>query len=222
MSTTVSINTPERPGLITRVPVAAATRLFAGNLGARDASGNALPASNTAGLQVLGVVVEDADNSAGIAAALGVDLREGTFRFKNSGTNALSKAHVGQTCYVENEETVASTASNKIEAGVVAEVESSGVWVRVRRQPAAAAAPPAIRAGSVTGTFAGGISTVTVTFSSPMPNSSFAVVCTWAAGGPQPSNYRVSSQSASGFVVSTNGVSDGFLIGLNYVAIANT
>ncbi len=54
MALTAPIDTPERAADLVQVPVAAATHLYAGGLAARNAAGNLVPASDTAGLRVVG------------------------------------------------------------------------------------------------------------------------------------------------------------------------
>lgn len=120
---TQSINTPERPGNFLALVVAAGAAIFAGTLVARDAAGTAVPASDTAGLRVLGRAEHDA------AAGESIQIRRSCFLFANSATNALTAASVGKICYVEDDNTVASTSTNKIAAGRVMEVTAEGVWV---------------------------------------------------------------------------------------------
>lgn len=120
---TTPINTPERPGNFLALVVAAATTVFLGTIAARDAAGKAVPASDTAGLRVLGRAEETK------TAAESIVIRRGIFRFANSATNALTAASVGKLCVVEDDTTVASTATNKIVAGRVVEVDDAGVWV---------------------------------------------------------------------------------------------
>lgn len=131
MPITESIDTPTRSGEIVNLPVAAATALFAGGLAALDAAGNAVPASDTAGLKVIGRVEEDADNSAGAAGDLSVNLRRGVFRFANSAGDALTKADVGTAAIVEDDATVGdgSTPTNDIVAGLIVAVDADGVWI---------------------------------------------------------------------------------------------
>jgi hypothetical protein len=140
MSATQPINTPEREGAIVSLPVAAATMLYAGTLVAIDASGNAVPAADTAGLKVLGRCEEDVVN-AGLAGAKSVRVKRGVFRFANSATSAVDADDVGLPCYVEDDSTVAETGDNSIVAGIVIEVGSEGVWIDTRFHLHVAAAP---------------------------------------------------------------------------------
>jgi hypothetical protein len=130
---TQSIDTPERPGSVVALPVAAATKLFAGTLGAVNSAGNAVSAADAVGLVVFGRVEEDVDNSGGIAGAKTVRVRNGVFRFQNSATSQLNQSHVMKTCYVEDNQTVRATGgTNSIRAGLVLGIEGDGVWVDTR------------------------------------------------------------------------------------------
>lgn len=136
MPITAPIDTPSRAGDIVALTVAAATSLFAGGLAARNAAGDIVAAADTANLEVLGRIEEDVDNSAGSAGDLTVNIRKDVFRYANSGDNALSKAHVGNRCYVEDDATVASDpGDNNIVAGEVVAVDDDGVWVDTRKAP---------------------------------------------------------------------------------------
>lgn len=129
---TAAILTPERPGLITNVPLAAATKVFQGTLVARNAAGNVVPASDAAALRVLGVAQEDVDNTDGSAGDLTVNVKVGVFRFANSGTAAVDADDEGKVCFVEDDNTVAESSTHKIPAGRVVDVDADGVWVDTR------------------------------------------------------------------------------------------
>ena len=126
---TTAINTPMLEPKIWEFPVAAATTLYAGTLAALDTSGNVVPAADTAGLRALGRVEEDVDNSAGAAGDLTVHIRRATFRFANSGSAAVDADDKGKICFVEDDNTVAETSTNKVIAGRVIDVDTDGVWV---------------------------------------------------------------------------------------------
>jgi hypothetical protein len=132
MSATASINTPERPGNITTLPVAATTALFAGILLATNSSGYLVQAADTAGLRVQGRCEADVDNSGGNAGDVTADAKKGVFRFDNSATNAVDADDIGKDCYVEDFQTVAETSTHKVVAGRVVAVDADGVWVDTR------------------------------------------------------------------------------------------
>lgn len=138
---TTPIDISERSGQTVSVPVAASTKLFIGTIGARDSSGNATFAQDIAGgLVVLGRIEEDADNSAGLAGDVDVRILRSVFKYKNStrtaGAYALSKADVGDICYVEDEQTVqkASGSTYKVKAGIFLGLDpvDGGAWVDMR------------------------------------------------------------------------------------------
>lgn len=126
---TLAIDTPERSGTMLNLPVAATTKIYAGTLVALNATGYLVSASNTAGLRVIGRAEADVDNSAGADGDLSADVKISVFRFDNSGANALTIADIGATAFVEDNQTVASTASNKVKAGRVMAIDDDGVWI---------------------------------------------------------------------------------------------
>jgi len=128
---TEPINTPERPGVVVSVPVAAGARLFAGALAALDATGHAVPAADAPGLRVLGRVEESADNTGGAAGEIAVPIKRGVFRYPNSATAPLDAGAPGRLCYVEDDQTVAQNTTHRVVAGRVVAVEEAGVWVEI-------------------------------------------------------------------------------------------
>ena len=67
-------------------PVAASTIIYGGSIVAVNQSGYAVPASADPTLFVVGVAVATADNSAGAAADVLVDIERGVFSFHNSSS----------------------------------------------------------------------------------------------------------------------------------------
>lgn len=131
-ASTIAIDTPERNGDIIVFPVAAATLIPAGVLVALNASGDAVNASDAASIRVIGRCEADVDNSAGSAGDLTVTVKRGVFKFTNSTDNAVDADDKGKICYVESNQAVAETSTNKCKAGRVIDVESDGVWVDTR------------------------------------------------------------------------------------------
>jgi len=112
-------------------PVAAATTIYAGSLVVLDSSGNAEPATDATGKIAVGRCDEYVDNSAGAAAAKTVKVRAGEFLWANSATNTLTKANIGDTVYIVDDQTVDSLSTSSSAAGVMTQIESSGaVWVK--------------------------------------------------------------------------------------------
>lgn len=129
---TTAIDTPERAGAMTNSPVAAATVIFAGTMVALNAAGNAVPASDTAALKVVGRAEADVDNSAGAIGDKTVNAKAGCFRYSNSGTNAATKANIGGKAYAEDDNTVGTAiGTNAIVAGEIVDVDADGVWVKI-------------------------------------------------------------------------------------------
>ncbi len=127
---TADINTPERAGEVVNLPVAASTKIYAGTMVAIDASGNAKPAADTAGLTVIGRAEEFIDNSSGAAGDLTINVKRGVFKYNNSGTNAVDADDKAKVCYIEDDNTVQEAiGTNAIVAGLVLEVADGGVWV---------------------------------------------------------------------------------------------
>lgn len=116
--------------------VASAAVLYAGALLAVDATGALQPAADTLGLRVVGRAKRKVDNSAG---GLTGEAEHGLFRYANaSGAAAVTRALLGQVCYVVDDQTVAATSTNLVAAGLVYDVDTLGVWVD--QTPAALAA----------------------------------------------------------------------------------
>lgn len=89
-------------------PVAASTTIYGGSIVAINQDGYAVPASADPTLFVVGVAVATADNSAGAAAAILVDIERGVFSMNNSSsTSALTDADIGRVCYAADDNTVA-------------------------------------------------------------------------------------------------------------------
>lgn len=114
----------------------AAAAIFAGGLVAQNADGKAVPASDSAGLVVLG----RAENSA--AAGEEVRARTGAFLYSNgSGAEALDASAIGAVCYAVDDETVgAEGGTNAVPAGIVLDVLEDGVAVLTGAAAALAAA----------------------------------------------------------------------------------
>lgn len=152
-ASTVSITTSKRNSLVFQFPVAAAIKTLKGCLAALDGSNNLVNAADAASRRVVGVHYAETDNSAGSAGDLNSDVEVGCFLFTN-GSNALTDAHIGQACFVEDNQTVGSSAgTNGVVAGIVAKVNTDGVWVHVGL-PAARLAPVAVTLTSTNGTAA--------------------------------------------------------------------
>lgn len=126
-------NTPQRSGDRRRFPVAAATIIYAGAQVAVNAAGNAVPVSTALGLKGVGRAERRADNSAGAAGDVDVDVSAGIFRFANSAAaDAITQADIGSDCYGVDDQTVAKTdgTGTRSAVGKVFDVDADGVWVK--------------------------------------------------------------------------------------------
>ncbi len=131
-ASTVSITATRRTGLIFQYPVAAAVKTLIGTLAALDADDDLVLASDAASRRVVGLFVAEVDNTAGADGDQVCDVEAGCFLLANSGDNAVTDAHIGRVCYVEDNQTVASVAgTNAVVAGIVAKVTADGVWVHL-------------------------------------------------------------------------------------------
>ncbi|PHM47094.1 hypothetical protein [Xenorhabdus miraniensis] len=100
-------NTPHRDGELFNVPCAAGVRIGGGHLVCANANGLAVPATASAGLTVLGVADEAADNRDGQAGACHVRVRRGrAFYFDNDSAQPVTQAQVSQPCTLTNSVTV--------------------------------------------------------------------------------------------------------------------
>lgn len=133
MALTADRNTPYKDGELLVLGMAASQKIYAGGMAAKNASGYVQPAADAAGLIVMGRAEEQVDNSAGANGETTVTVRrKKAFVFKNSATNAVTVAHIGQSVYVEDDETVASAGGvNSIVAGTCLGIVTEGVLVEI-------------------------------------------------------------------------------------------
>ena len=106
--------------------------MFAGSIGAVNAAGNAVPASDTAGIKVVGRCEAHMDNTAGAAGDANITMKRGVFRFANSVGSPLAAADLGTNALVEDDGTVAKATVNSIIAGKIIDIDASGVWVEIK------------------------------------------------------------------------------------------
>ncbi len=125
---TASRDTPAREGVDVGIGVKTATTIYRGAMVAVDASGWAVPASDTAGLRVVGRAQSTVVN-AGANGAETIVVRRGIFRWANGDT--FTRADVGTLAYIEDDATVqkAASATHDIPVGTIIDVDSDGVWV---------------------------------------------------------------------------------------------
>lgn len=131
---TADRNTAERTGELLSAGCAAAIVCRAGGIAVLDASGNIKPGVAATGLICVGRFEETVDNSAGLADALTATAKRGVFRYANSAAaDAITVAEIGDACFIVDDQTVAKTDDTgaRSVAGIIADVDSAGVWVRM-------------------------------------------------------------------------------------------
>jgi hypothetical protein len=105
---------------------------YQGGLAAVNAAGYIAPAGVAVTDRVVGVFIETVDNSGGSAGDVTARYwKRGSFKLDNSATNTLTVAHRGNAVYAEDDQTVGFSASAGPFAGILEEVDSDGVWVRI-------------------------------------------------------------------------------------------
>jgi len=128
----VDRNTQRRDGQELVLGVAAAKKIYAGSIVARDANGYATPGATATTLLAVGRAEEYVDNSGGSAGDKTVKISRGVFQFANSaGGDEITAADIGKECYIVDDQTVAKTngTSTRSVAGRVYDVDTNGVWI---------------------------------------------------------------------------------------------
>lgn len=131
---TADRNTAERVGVLKSAGVAAGVECFAGGIAVLDASGNIKPGVTATGLICVGRFEEYVDNTNGQAGDVTATAKRGIFRFGNSlAGDAITAAQIGDVCYIVDDQAVAKTSggATRSVAGIIDDVDSSGVWVRM-------------------------------------------------------------------------------------------
>jgi hypothetical protein len=127
---TVSQLIDSRDGKSFNFPVAAATKLLAGVMWALNSSHELVNASDAAARRVVGVGREEVDNTDGSAGDLTADVELGCFKVANDSGTAVTNAYIGRVCWVLDNQTVSGDdGTNNVPAGIVAKVDTDGVWV---------------------------------------------------------------------------------------------
>lgn len=119
-------NTVSRTGRLYDVPLAALAVIMMGSLVCLDATGNAVPGTNTAGLKARGRAEEFADNTGGAAGDTSVNILEGEYFWENDGS--IDRTHIGSQAKIIDDQTVGAAGAS--DAGVITDVDDNGVWVR--------------------------------------------------------------------------------------------
>jgi hydroxyacyl-ACP dehydratase HTD2-like protein with hotdog domain len=117
-----------------KLPVAAATRIWAGALVSINASGLAVPASTATTQKIAGRAEATVDNLSGLAGDKVIVVSRGAFKFENSASgDAIVQADVGNVVYAVDDQTVAKTSgtNTRSPAGIVLQIDPDGVFVEV-------------------------------------------------------------------------------------------
>lgn len=126
--------TKHRDGIVTAHPIKASTHIYKGSIVCSDATGYAVPGDDASGQTVLGVALEEADNSSGANGALSVRVQtSGVFSFAATGT--ITQASIGAGLFVVDDQTVAlaATTTNDVAVGRLEALDGSGyVWARLQ------------------------------------------------------------------------------------------
>jgi hypothetical protein len=141
-------DTREVVGALSSLTVKANTSIYAGALVAIDATGEAVPAADAAGLKVIG----RAEHAA--VGGYGLLVKRGVFLYDNHSGDPLAVADIGAYCYVSDDQTVQASANgNGVVAGLVRGVTPDGVYVDTTMNPDGSAA--GANAGESAGASAG-------------------------------------------------------------------
>lgn len=109
------------------IPVAAKTVLMENTIVAVGADGYAVSGAKAEGLIAAGRVERLADNGAGEAGDISVEVRRGTFVWDNDGT--IKSTDVLKECYIAGSTSVTITAEGASPAGIILAVDEDGVTV---------------------------------------------------------------------------------------------
>jgi hypothetical protein len=112
-------------------PVAGSTKIYAGSIVAINSSGYAVPASDSAGLKVVGVAASQADNSTGSNGDKSVKVDAPIIaRFD---ATSITQAMVGQVMYVVDDHTFDdSPGTNGVKAGRLVEfISTTEGWIEI-------------------------------------------------------------------------------------------
>ncbi len=123
--------TRRKDGALVRYGLGAGTHILKGGLTAVAATGQAQPASDSAGLVFIGVAYEEGGGTSGAAAAKSVRVfKTGVFTYAKAGA---SLSDIGKTAFVVDDGTVSTAATvNSIACGVVVGVpDALSVQIRI-------------------------------------------------------------------------------------------
>lgn len=124
-------STPTRKGQDFALAAAASKTFYAGALVCvSTATGYATPGATATTLRALGRVKKQLVTSA-VDGADAVEYERGCFRFANLAADLITRADIGATAYVVDDQTVARTngTNTRSAAGIIRDVDDLGVWI---------------------------------------------------------------------------------------------
>lgn len=124
------------------LPQAATKIIYEGALVCVNSAGYVEPATSAtaktcAGVAMLNPNTGSSDSTGFSNGDKRIRVRQGIFRFANSSSGDLiAQADVGKYCWMVDDQTVAKTSNSsaRSKAGIIIDVDSSGVWVAVGLQ----------------------------------------------------------------------------------------
>lgn len=114
-------------------PVAAGARIYRGAITVLNAAGYAGPGITGTGLTAVGRCDRFIDNINGLDGDQDVTISRGVFLFDNDPADPIDRSHIGDDCWIVDDQTVAATSGGDTRsiAGRVIQVNDSGIWVKV-------------------------------------------------------------------------------------------
>jgi len=111
-------------------PVAAGAVGFEGGILVVNAAGFASPGIAAANLTSVGKTNKSYDNSGGADGAFMVTARvDDACRYDNDPVDPVTRAHIMKPCYIKDDHTVSSDATDRSVAGTVVDLDDDGVWI---------------------------------------------------------------------------------------------
>jgi len=126
--------TKHRDGIVTAHPVKGASRIFKGSIVCSDATGYAVAGADTAGYRVLGIALEEVDNTTGADGVRTIRVQASGV-FSLAAGAAIAQADLGAELCVADDQSVALAADtvNDIPVGRLESRDGTGfVWVRLK------------------------------------------------------------------------------------------
>ena len=121
-------NTPEIQGYKREAPIGKTTTIYAGSLVLIDSSGFAIPGKTATNHTCVGVAEKGANGSAGDTHVV---VKSGIFGLQAYPNENLTRAAIGRTVYVTDEETVSINPRGRTPAGQIFDVSGDLIWVKI-------------------------------------------------------------------------------------------